>query len=236
VARWFVDAFREPTPVQQQAWARTSRHANVLITAPTGSGKTLAAFLAAIIDLVVEGLELGLRDQVYVLYVSPLKALSNDILKKPAAAARRYPRAARGARSGRCADPRRGAHGRHDFGRAQSPAPHTAAHTGHHAGIAVHPAGLRFRSCDAGRHAQRDRRRAARGGGTKRGAHLMLSLERLDALCESPPVRIGLSATQRPIETMARLLMGYGAAKCEIVDTGHHPRPRHRALNYRAHR
>src|SRR5262245_49273199 len=81
VARWFTDAFGQPTPVQQEAWARTSRHANVLITAPTGSGKTLAAFLAAINDLVVEGLGQGLRDQVYVLYVSPLKALSNDILK-----------------------------------------------------------------------------------------------------------------------------------------------------------
>src|SRR3546814_21053565 len=70
-----------PTPVQQQAWQVTARHRNALITAPTGSGKTLAAFLAAINDLVSEGIEQGLADETQVLYISPLKALSNDIRK-----------------------------------------------------------------------------------------------------------------------------------------------------------
>src|SRR3546814_6696795 len=70
-----------PTPVQQQAWQVTARHRNALITAPTSSGKTLAAFLAAINDLVSEGIEQGLADETQVLYISPLKALSNDIRK-----------------------------------------------------------------------------------------------------------------------------------------------------------
>ena len=81
VAGWFRSRFPAPTEAQARAWAVTTEHRNVLIAAPTGSGKTLAAFLSAINDLVVEGLERGLSDEVHVLYVSPLKALSNDIQK-----------------------------------------------------------------------------------------------------------------------------------------------------------
>ncbi|MGH7006719.1 MAG: DEAD/DEAH box helicase, partial [Alphaproteobacteria bacterium] len=81
VAGWFNSRFSEPTEAQRRAWAVTSQHRNALIAAPTGSGKTLAAFLSAINDLVVEGLSKGLSDEVHVLYVSPLKALSNDIQK-----------------------------------------------------------------------------------------------------------------------------------------------------------
>jgi ATP-dependent Lhr-like helicase len=81
VAGWFGSRFDAPTEVQRQAWAVTSRHEPALIAAPTGSGKTLAAFMAALNDLVIEGLDQGLSDEVHVLYVSPLKALSNDIQK-----------------------------------------------------------------------------------------------------------------------------------------------------------
>ncbi|MGB1581697.1 MAG: DEAD/DEAH box helicase, partial [Nevskiales bacterium] len=81
VADWFADSFKAPTEVQRRAWQATAKHEPALIAAPTGSGKTLAAFLAAINDLVTEGLEKGLDEAVYVLYVSPLKALSNDIQK-----------------------------------------------------------------------------------------------------------------------------------------------------------
>jgi ATP-dependent helicase Lhr and Lhr-like helicase len=81
VAGWFASRFERPTEVQRQAWAVTARHEPALIAAPTGSGKTLAAFMAALNDLVVEGLACGLSDEVHVLYVSPLKALSNDIQK-----------------------------------------------------------------------------------------------------------------------------------------------------------
>src|SRR3546814_20996755 len=85
VADWFTASFGMPTPVQQQAWQVTARHRNALITAPPGSGKTLAAFLAAINDLVSEGIEPGLADETQVLYIPPLKALSHHIRKNPQA-------------------------------------------------------------------------------------------------------------------------------------------------------
>ncbi|MGH8130413.1 MAG: DEAD/DEAH box helicase, partial [Steroidobacteraceae bacterium] len=82
VAGWFLRRFPGgPTEAQRRTWPVTAQHRNALIAAPTGSGKTLAAFLSAINDLVVEGLSKGLSDEVHVLYVSPLKALSNDIQK-----------------------------------------------------------------------------------------------------------------------------------------------------------
>src|SRR5215831_5684608 len=79
VAAWFARAFAAPTMPQSRAWPLIQSQRNVLIAAPTGSGKTLAAFLAAIDALVREGLATGLRDETSVVYVSPLKALSNDI-------------------------------------------------------------------------------------------------------------------------------------------------------------
>src|SRR5262245_33222626 len=81
VGAWFKSGVCAAPEAQVRAWAVTSQHRNALIAAPTGSGKTLAAFLSAINDLVVEGLAKGLSDEVHVLYVSPLKALSNDIQK-----------------------------------------------------------------------------------------------------------------------------------------------------------
>jgi ATP-dependent helicase Lhr and Lhr-like helicase len=79
VRDWFESAFEAPTPAQAQAWPAIATGEHVLISAPTGSGKTLAAFLAAIDDLVRQGLEGSLTDATQVVYVSPLKALSNDI-------------------------------------------------------------------------------------------------------------------------------------------------------------
>ena len=81
VAAWFERSFRGPTAAQAQAWPAIKARRNVLIAAPTGSGKTLAAFMAAIDDLVRQGLDGTLRDETQVVYVSPLKALSNDIRK-----------------------------------------------------------------------------------------------------------------------------------------------------------
>ena len=81
VSGWLRNRFGQPTEVQARTWQVTAQHRHALVTAPTGSGKTLAAFLSAINDLVVEGLSGGLSDEVHVLYVSPLKALSNDIEK-----------------------------------------------------------------------------------------------------------------------------------------------------------
>jgi len=81
VQRWFASAFAAPTPAQEQAWPAIQSGRHTLVAAPTGSGKTLTAFLAALDALVREGLQAGgvLPDETRVLYVSPLKALSNDI-------------------------------------------------------------------------------------------------------------------------------------------------------------
>src|SRR6266705_2413076 len=81
VAAWFDAAFSAPTAAQAEAWPAIKSGRHVLIAAPTGSGKTLAAFLAAIDDLVRQGLDGTLRDETQVVYVSPLKALSNDVQK-----------------------------------------------------------------------------------------------------------------------------------------------------------
>src|ERR1700677_4029867 len=79
VASWFTRTFDAPTPAQAQAWPAIQSGRNVLVAAPTGSGKTFAAFLAAMDQLVREGIEGALPDETRIVYVSPLKALSNDI-------------------------------------------------------------------------------------------------------------------------------------------------------------
>ena len=95
VAAWFARPFPRPTPAQAQAWPAIEARQHVLIAAPTGSGKTLAAFLAAIDELVREGLAAGaLPDETQIVYVSPLKALSNDIQQQSRGAAGRHPRGA----------------------------------------------------------------------------------------------------------------------------------------------
>ena len=99
VTTWFEKTFGQPTPAQKTAWPVIKQGKHTLIAAPTGSGKTLAAFLSSIDDLVRQGTDPssgsvpGLKDEVYVLYVSPLKALSNDInknLEEPLAGLRRF--------------------------------------------------------------------------------------------------------------------------------------------------
>src|SRR5262245_42696519 len=81
VSAWFSSAFAAPTAAQIDAWPAIKAGQHALVAAPTGSGKTLAAFLASIDSLVREGLEHGLKDETHIVYVSPLKALSNDIQK-----------------------------------------------------------------------------------------------------------------------------------------------------------
>lgn len=81
VSDWFRSNFPEPTAVQNESWPAIARGEHTLLAAPTGSGKTLAAFMASIDALVREGLNRGLPDETRVLYISPLKALSNDIQK-----------------------------------------------------------------------------------------------------------------------------------------------------------
>jgi ATP-dependent helicase Lhr and Lhr-like helicase len=220
VAAWFDRIFAAPTAAQAEAWPAIQTGRNVLIAAPTGSGKTLAAFLAAIDGLVRQGLEGRLRDETQVVYVSPLKALSNDIqrnLEAPLAGVREALRA-QGLRDVeirswvRTGDTPPAE--RQRMGRAP---PHIVVTTPESLYILL--------GSDSGRKMLATTRTVIVDeihalAPNKRGSHLALSLERLAALCDGPLLRIGLSATQKPIETVARFLVGPDA-ECRIVDTGH---------------
>jgi ATP-dependent Lhr-like helicase len=225
VTAWFNSHFSTPSDVQAQAWPAIQAGQNTLISAPTGSGKTLAAFLAAIDQLVHEGLQFPLADETCVLYVSPLKALSNDIHKnlelplngiRDALLENGFPDVPIRAmvRTGDTTQSERAMMKR-------SP-PHILVTTPESLYILL--------TSDSGREMLKtvcsvivDEIHAL--AGNKRGAHLTLSLERLNQLCEKPPVRIGISATQKPIEEMALYLTGQhddpAQRTCTIVDTGH---------------
>ncbi len=191
---------------------RSSPGQHVLVAAPTGSGKTFAAFLAAIDQLVREGVAGELPDETRVVYVSPLKALSNDIhrnleaplqgireelasLNLPDVAIRTVVRTGDTAQSERA--------------RMRRTAPHIVVTTPESLYILLTSQSGRdmLSTC---RTVIVDEIHAI--AGNKRGAHLALSLERLQALAGRPLVRIGLSATQKPIEEVARFLIGVGAA------------------------
>lgn len=226
VAGWFAERFAAPTASQAQAWPAIKSGRDVLIAAPTGSGKTLAAFMAAIDDLVRLGLNGGLKNETQIVYVSPLKALSNDIrinLEAPLAGIRDALRVQgltdvdirTWVRTGDTP-----ANERQRMGRQP---PHIVVTTPESLYILLGSESGR-RMLATTRTVIVDEIHAI--AANKRGSHLALSLERLDALCGRRLLRIGLSATQKPIETVARFLTGAGAEDserpaCEIVDTGH---------------
>jgi ATP-dependent Lhr-like helicase len=220
VAAWFDRNFAAPTPAQVEAWPAIQAGRHVLIAAPTGSGKTLAAFLAAIDALVRQGQEGRLKDETQIVYVSPLKALSNDIqrnLEAPLAGVRRALREQGlpdvDIRSWvRTGDTPPGE--RQRMGRTP---PHIVVTTPESLYILL--------GSDSGRKMLATTRTVIVDeihalAPNKRGSHLVLSLERLAALCTGPLLRVGLSATQKPIEAIARFLVG-GDAECRIIDTGH---------------
>jgi ATP-dependent Lhr-like helicase len=258
VARWFEETLGSPTSAQVRGWTAIRDGQHTLIAAPTGSGKTLAAFLSAIDDLVREGVEAGLPDEVRVVYVSPLKALSADIHKN-------------------LAEPRRGIRELAEAAGIGAPRVTAAVRTGDTTSseraamlrkpphiLVTTPESLYLlltstRSREMLRTVRTviiDEIHAVIGG--RRGAHLALSLERLERLVtEGPPdagsdgppeggpyvqhagadlkvgpyrkvgphrgrvQRIGLSATQKPIEEVARFLVGNRSETCTIVDEGH---------------
>src|SRR5579871_6089677 len=226
VADWFGDCFTAPTPAQAGAWPAIKAGQHTLIAAPTGSGKTLAAFLAAIDSLICQGLSGDLGDETQVVYVSPLKALSNDIhrnLEVPLAGIREQLRDAglpdvdirTWVRTGDTPSAERD--------RARRRPPHIVVTTPESLYILL--------GSESGRAMLRTTRTVVVDeihavAPNKRGSHLAISLERLAALCGDRLQRIGLSATQKPIEAVAHFLVGADAkgepaAPCTIVDTGH---------------
>src|SRR5256714_14085133 len=221
IERWFANRFAEPTEPQRLAWPVIQQGGDVLTAAPTGSGKTFAAFLSAIEGLVRQGLNGALRDEIQVVYVSPLRALSNDVrknLSEPLAEIRAT-LAGRGlpdvevrtlVRTGDTPQSQR---------QAMLKQPPQV--------LAITPESLYLiLTSERAREMLRSVRTVivdeihavARD---KRGSHLALTLARLDALIGNRPQRIGLSATQRPIEEIAQFLVGTGQAPPTIVDAGH---------------
>ncbi len=199
----------------------------MLIAAPTGSGKTLAAFLAAIDTLVREGVAGGLPDETQVVYVSPLKALSNDIrlnLEAPLAAIREELRILDLPDIDVRTFVRTGDTPQHERDRMRKRPPHIVVTTPESLYILL--------GSESGRKMLATTRTVIVDEihamvGNKRGLHLALSLERLEVLAGRRLTRIGLSATQKPIEEVARFLVGMkyigpeGEPECAIVDTGH---------------
>ncbi len=208
IARWFTERFREPTAPQTAGWAAIARGEHTLIAAPTGSGKTLAAFLWSLDRLVAAAASPGFADETAVVYVSPLRALGNDIqrnLTEPLAEICRLAAAEGVALPEIRVAVRSGDTPARDRARMTRRPPHILITTPESLYILLTAEGSRafLRSV---RTVIVDEIHAI--AGDKRGAHLALSLERLDALTERRCQRIGLSATQKPIEEIARLLTG----------------------------
>ncbi len=212
IVHWFGQRFGQPTPAQREGWPLIRSGAHVLISAPTGSGKTLAAFLAAIDSLVRQGGELA--DETSVLYVSPLKALGNDVQKNLQGPLEEL----------RALDPslpevrvlvRSGDTPQRERAQMSRRPPHILVTTPESLYILLTSAGGRalLRTVKT---AIVDEIHAVLGD--KRGSHLALSLERLCALAGEVQ-RIGLSATQRPLEVVARFLTGAGR-ECRAIDAG----------------
>jgi ATP-dependent helicase Lhr and Lhr-like helicase len=224
VSRWFRETLGEPTAAQRQGWAAIREGRHTLIAAPTGSGKTLAAFLTSLDDLFTEGLRGPLPDEVRVVYVSPLKALSADIHKN-------------------LAEPRRGIRLLAEEAGLEAPRITAAVRTGDttqreraamlrtppHILVTTPESLYLLLTAERARGMLRTVRTVIVDEihaviGTRRGAHLALTLERLQKVAERPLIRLGLSATQNPIEEVARFLVGTAnvdlAAGDDVVNAG----------------
>src|SRR5438552_7370074 len=220
VARWFSETLGTPTPAQERGWRDIQSGRHTLIAAPTGSGKTLAAFLAGLDDLFQEGLRGPLPDETRIVYVSPLKALSADVHKNLAV-------------------PRGGIQQLAESLGIDAPKITAAVRTGdttssERAKIVKTPPHILVTTPESlylllTSERSREMLRTVRTVivdeihaviGSRRGAHLALSLERLQELAGGQLRRVGLSATQKPIDEVGRFLVG-AHGECAIVDEGH---------------
>jgi ATP-dependent Lhr-like helicase len=221
VQEWFTGKFGTPTEPQEQGWPHILAGRTTLISAPTGSGKTLAAFLTCIDSLVRKALIGGLGDRTEILYVSPLKALGNDIQKNlevplgeitvlAGAKGLLMPEIRVAVRTGDTL--------MHERQRMLKRPPHILVTTPESLYILL--------TAQRSREILRDVKTVIVDeihavADDKRGSHLTLSLERLDALTGNRAVRIGLSATQKPIETVAHFLTGSCQPDPVVVNIGH---------------
>src|SRR5579863_6136777 len=221
VAAWFCETFPAPTPAQTRAWPAIQSGRHALIAAPTGSGKTLAAFTAAIDELIRRGVAGTLTDETCVVYISPLKALSNDVrinLQVPLEGIRaqlqkhNYPdvEIRTFVRTGDTPQAERT--------QMRKCPPHIVVTTPESLYILLGSESGRAMLAST-RSVIVDEIHAL--APSKRGAHLALSLERLEALCGRRLTRIGLSATQKPIDEVAKFLIGSGGESCDIIDVGY---------------
>ncbi|MEF8832861.1 MAG: DEAD/DEAH box helicase, partial [Candidatus Thermoplasmatota archaeon] len=221
VKKWFNEKFDELTPPQKYSFDLIHEEKNSLICSPTGSGKTLSAFLSILNELFLQGDKGELENRVYCLYVSPLRALGNDIqrnLKAPLDGIKKMaedmdiemPEVRSAVRTGDTSS--------QDRQKMLDKTPHILVTTPETLGIILNAPKFKKKLKDINYvivdeiHSLCD---------NKRGSHLSLSLERLQEMCNNDPTRIGLSATQAPIEEIARYLVGYENDEprpCNIVN------------------
>ena len=224
---WFRERLGTPTEPQVRGWPEIAAGRHTLIAAPTGSGKTLAAFLVCIDRLLRQGIEGTLEDLVKVIYISPLKALSNDIRRNLEGPLQEITERAK--QAGHHLPPlralvRTGDTPAHERTMMLKKPPHILVTTPESLYLLLTAAKSRKLLSHVQTVIVDEIHALARD---KRGSHLTLTLERLEAVCETPPVRIGLSATQKPIDEIARFLIGSkhvspdGQPMCQIVDSGH---------------
>ena len=219
VVEWFTKHLGSPTDIQLKAWPSIQKQQHTLISAPTGSGKTLAAFLSIIDDMIKKGLDGELSDKTMVVYVSPLKALSNDIhknlqiplqgIKKLFKDEHRHKVDIKVAlRTGDTTSTQRTSMYKHP--------PHILVTTPESLYLLLTSVNGR-KMLSSVKTVIVDEIHAILQ--SKRGSHLALSIERLQQLCKNSLTRIGLSATQKPIDTVAEFLTG--SQRCNIINAGH---------------